>query len=320
MKNLILLYGTEKLLIKESISIIKQRLVPDYLDAVNFIALDGKSVLEEEIINVCHIVPMMNTKKLVVVYDARFFLSGKTGQEEGPMKQELFLKQLESIPDYTYLVFTVEKPDKRKKIYKLINLKGTVKEFKTLSLKDKAFWIKERLGKYGKEIDLKTAYFIAEYTDDLFQTDNELKKLSSFVGERQKIQKEDIEGVLYKSLEGNIFDMMDCIGMKNTIGAVNIINGLLKQGEKGVVILFMISKHIMNLLTVKSLHNITFEDLKEKSGLHPFVIRKAVNQAKNFTEDELKRSLRLCQELDIDIKKGKIEEKTGLELLVTSIS
>ena len=45
-----------KALNKRSISIIKQRLVPDYLDAVNFIALDGKSVLEEEIINVCHIV------------------------------------------------------------------------------------------------------------------------------------------------------------------------------------------------------------------------------------------------------------------------
>ena len=76
----------------------------------------------------------------------------------------------------------------------------------------------------------------------------------------------------------------------------------------------------MNLLTVKSLQNMNFQDLKEKSGLHPFVIKKAVNQAKNFNLHELKRCITLCQELDIDLKKGKIDEKTGLELLVTSLS
>ncbi|MDD4569860.1 MAG: DNA polymerase III subunit delta, partial [Tepidanaerobacteraceae bacterium] len=91
-------------------------------------------------------------------------------------------------------------------------------------------------------------------------------------------------------------------------------------GEKGVVILYMISKHMMNLITVKAMQGCTFQEAREKSGLHPFVLRKAMKQAKNFAIDELKRCLKLCQKLDIDIKKGKIEEQIGLEILVTNIS
>ena len=320
MKNPILFFGEEKLLIKEEINKIRQKVVPDYLATVNFIPLDGKTVIEEDILNACHTVPMMAAKKLVVVNEARFLESGKSRQENSAKKQDDFLNKLGMIPDHTYLIFTALKVDKRKKIFKMIKSKGTVREFKTLSLKDKAFWVQQRIELYGKNMDLKTAYFVAEYTGDLYQTDNELKKIAAFSGKQQRIERKDLADVFYKSLEGNIFEMMDCIGMKNLLGAIEIINRLMEQGEKGIVILYMISKHMMDLITVKTMQGSTFQEIKEKSGLHPFVLGKAMKQSKNFTLDELKRSLKLCQELDMDVKKGKIQEKIGLELLVTYIS
>ncbi|HHV18025.1 MAG TPA: DNA polymerase III subunit delta, partial [Thermoanaerobacterales bacterium] len=207
-----------------------------------------------------------------------------------------------------------------KKIFKMIKSKGTVREFKPLSLKNKAYWIQQRVEMYGKSVDLRTAYFIAEYTVDLHQTDNELKKIAAFLGEKQKIRQTDLHDIFYKSLEGNVFEMMDFIGVKNPIGAVNIINRLMEQGEKGIVILYMISKHMMDLITVKTMQGSTFQEIKERSGLHPFVLRKAIKQSKNFTLVELKQSLKLCQKVDMDVKKGKIQEKIGLELLVTTLS
>ena len=80
MKNLILFFGEEKLLIKEEINKIRHKIVPDYLDTVNFIPIDGKTVIEEDILNACNTVPMVTAKKMVVVYDARFFESGKSRQ------------------------------------------------------------------------------------------------------------------------------------------------------------------------------------------------------------------------------------------------
>lgn len=320
MKKICLFYGEEKLLIREEINILKEKIVPDYLEAINFIPLDGKTVSEDEILNACRIAPMLEEEKLVVVYDARFFDSNRGKKEELPGIKDLLLNGLNDIPDFTYLIFTCEKPDKRKKLYKFLKSHGTLKEFKHLTLKNKAQWIKNRATKQGKDMDLSAAYYLAEYTKDLYQADNELSKIIAFIGERQKIEQKDTESIFYKTLEGSIFEMMDFIGNKNPTGALSILEHLIFQGEKGIVILFMISKHIMDLLSVKLLSDHSFNEIRDSLGLHPFVLKKALAQSKNFTIEELKRSLKLSQKLDLDLKRGKIDEKIGIELLITAIS
>lgn len=320
MKNVILLYGEEKLLINEEINKIKQKIVPAHLETMNYIPVDGKNTSQEEILNACQTVPLLTEKKLVVVYDTHFFESGRGSQEKSSEMQNDFLNMLGKVPDYTILIFTASKVDKRKRAFKAIKSKGIVREFNQLSLKDKALWIQNRVKLYGKNIDLKTAYYIAEHTGNLNQTDNELKKIAAFLKDKQCIEDEDLSKIFYKSLEGNIFEMMDFIGMKNPTGAIEIINRLINQGEKAVVILYMISKHMMDLITVKTMEGLSFQDIKSESGMHPFVLKKALKQSKNFTLDELKRSLKLCQQLDTDIKTGKIKDVLGLELLVAEIS
>lgn len=321
MKNLQLFFGEEKLLIKEEIQKIKASMISANLEAANFIVLDGKAVAEDEIINACITVPMLQDKKLVVVSNARFF-EGARSEKGGddPGRKDNFVEFLQKLPDYTQLIFTCEKVDKRKKIFKLIQKEGIIREFGAPSLKDKALWVQKRAELYGKKMDLSSAYFLASGTRDLYQTDMELKKAAAFVGEKQTIQKSDIGSILSKSLENNIFDLMDHVGMKKPAMAVGVLDDLLLQGEKGIVVLFMISKHIVDLVCVKSLQNLSFQDIKQKSGLHPFVLKKAMEQARNFTLEELKQALEWCQQLDLDIKKGKIDEKTGIELLIAKMA
>ena len=67
------------------------------------------------------------------------------------------------------------------------------------------------------------------------------------------------------------------------------------------------------------MEGLNYQDILSKSGLHP-CSEKALKQAKNFTLDELNRNLKLCQQLDSDIKTGKIQEMLGLELLIAEIS
>ncbi|WP_422444099.1 DNA polymerase III subunit delta [Thermoanaerobacterium sp. DL9XJH110] len=320
MGSLSLFYGEEKLPIREEIERIKKEIVPDYLEAVNYIALDGKTVTEDEIINAATTVPMLEKNKLVVVYDARFFEGGSNEKEAEAEERGRLLSFLENIPPYTSIIFTCEQPDKRKKIFKLIQKSGTVREFSAPSQKDKALWIQKRARLYGKQIDLSTAYYLAGNTRDLYQTDAELKKVAAFTGETESIQKKDLELISSKSIESNIFEMMDFVGMKKAARAIKVLNDLILQGEKGIVILFMLSRHIAQLLSVKAMEGAAFQELKDKLGLHPFVLKKAVEQAKNFSVDELKRALNLCQKTDLDIKMGKIDERTGIELLIMSIA
>lgn len=203
-------------------------------------------------------------------------LSLKAGKEMRKSRTSRMICYIDfrQFPTIPSLIFTASKVDKRKKIYKLIKSKGIAREFNQLSIKDKAFWIQKRAKLYGKNIDLKTAYFIAEHTGDLNQTNNELKKIAAFIGDKGSIESEDLSKIFYKSLEGNIFEMMDYIGMKNPSNAIGILNHLTEQGEKAVVILYMISKHLMDLMTVKSMEGLNYQDILSKSGLHPFVLKK----------------------------------------------
>ncbi|MDI3481164.1 MAG: polymerase subunit delta [Tepidanaerobacteraceae bacterium] len=321
MKNILLFFGEEKFLIKEEIRKIKKSLMPEHLEPVNFVVLDGRTVSQEEIINTSVTVPMFHDKKLVVVYDARFFETAEKEKDGEKIKQDdAFVELLQKIPSYTYLIFTCEKADKRKKIFKWIQKQGTVREFSAFSLKEKAAWVQKRAAFYGKRMDLSLAYFLAQNTKDLYQTEMELKKIIDFVGEGEEIQKIHVEAVFSSSLENSIFDLTDCIGMKKPGRAIDILHDLFLKGEKGIVILYMISKHMMDLYSVKLLKKAGFKDMKQRLGLHPFVLKKAYEQSENFTLAELEQALRLCQQLDLDIKKGRIDEKKGIELLVAKMT
>jgi len=323
MDNLLLFYGEEKFLIDEEIEKLKSKILSKGLETVNFTVLDGRSVETEEIINISRTVPMMADKKLVVVSDARFFDSREKNFEEADgknAKKDDLLSFLQVLPSYTYLLFVCEKVDKRKKLFNFIQKNGLVKEYSLLSMKEKTNWVQKRFSFYGKKVNLSIAAFIAQYTDSLYQTDTEIKKIVAFVGDRTNIGQKDLDAVFSKTLENSIFDLTDYIGMKKPAQAVFVLNQLLSQGEKGITILFMISKHITHMISIKLMAGANYNDIRQSLGLHPFVLKKTIEQCKNFSLSELKTALKLCHEADLNIKQGKVGEKTAVEILLLNIS
>ena len=63
--------------------------------------------------------------------------------------------------------------------------------------------------------------------------------------------------------------------------------------------------------------------IKVKTGkcadLHPFVFRKTQSQARNFSFEELKKIYRKLLEIDLDMKTGRVDARTALELFVTEL-
>lgn len=320
MKNLLLLYGDERLLIKEETNKIKSQTVPAHLDSVNFIPLDGRTVSEEDIINACNTVPLITNKKMVLVNDTRFFDGEKNREVKGTNKGSLLIDYLEELPPHVCLVFTCTKVDRRKKLFKLIQKKGVVCEYSSMRPKNKTEWIQERAKKYGKKIEYSTASFLAQFTNDLYNADLELKKLVYFIGDKQYIQMDDILMIFSSSSEYSIFEMMDYVGMKKGDKAIKVLDELTSRGESCIKILFMISKHLTDILAVKTRDNLSFGEIRDQLALHPFVLKKAIEQSKNFGIEELKTVLKMCQQLDLDIKKGRVGDKMGLEILLAKIS
>lgn len=319
MGELYLFYGQEKLLIMEAVEKIKNKYVPEAYEAVDFQKLDGEVVTYDDIISAAQVAPMLAEKRVVAVYSAVFLEEGKKSAAKSG-GEDRFVKFLENTPPYLCLIFSAEKVDRRKKIFKVFQQRGFVKEFAPLNLKDKVRWIESRSLKHGKPMEPSAASFMAQFTSDLYHADGEIKKAVSYVGGKNRIEKKDLERIMSRSTEANIFSLIDAMAEGKVSQAVNTLNELMYSGEKSLIILFMISRYFMNLFAVKANEGKTFNELQQELNLHPYTLKKMLSQARNFTADQLKDILSLCQQLDVELKRGRIEERKGLEMLVLKIS
>jgi len=82
--------------------------------------------------------------------------------------------------------------------------------------------------------------------------------------------------------------------------------------------LSMIVYQVRNLLVVKELaeKGLMYASIVKKSGLHPFVVKKTFFQCRAFSLEELKNIYRRIFTIDSQIKTGRVEAETALDLLV----
>ena len=55
------------------------------------------------------------------------------------------------------------------------------------------------------------------------------------------------------------------------------------------------------------------------SQLHPFVVKKAIEQSQKFELEELKKIYQKLFKIDLDIKRGRVEPETALDMLIAEI-
>ena len=149
---------------------------------------------------------------------------------------------------------------------------------------------------------------------------NEIKKIISFK-RKGSVSVEDIETLIESKIDVDIFKTIDAIASRNKKRALELIRGHLKKGDYPLLILSMINFQFRNTVIVKDMmeKNIPYGDILKKTRLHPFVIRKSCNLARKFSKEELKKIYQNIFKVDLNIKTGKVEPQTALDVLVAQI-
>ena len=83
----------------------------------------------------------------------------------------------------------------------------------------------------------------------------------------------------------------------------------------------MINFQFRNLLTIKELieKKLPYYKIINKSSLHPFIVKKSYQQAQKFTLQELKKIYQKIFETDLNIKTGRLDPQTALDLFIAEI-
>lgn len=310
-KQFYLIYGKESYLIKLYRDKLRDAILGE-LNQMNFSHFEGKDILLKNINDIAQTLPFFSDRRLILIEQSGLF---KTQSELSDI--------LLTIPESTFFVFVEQEVDKRNKAYKLIRDRGNVSEMNGLDEKTLRLFIASILKPSGKNITQNIADYLLDKTgSDMDNIINELEKLIAYTLDRDTINKEDIDAVVTTQITGKIFQMMDAIGLKQQDKALSLYYDLLSVREKPSHILYLIMRHFNILLQIKDLssHGLAPRQITENVGVPAFTIGKYISQTKNFTIEQLYKSLKLAVDTEEQIKTGQINDKIGVELMIIEFS
>lgn len=311
LKNLYLIYGEEAYLRKQYRDRLKEAIIGN--DTMNYNYFEGKDISVGEIIDLAETMPFFAEKRLIVLENSSLFKSG------GEQMAEYLANQAET----TSFLFVETEIDKRSKLYKTVQSKGTVTEFGVQDEATLKRWVLGMVKKEGKQISSGSlTYFLEKTGTDMGNIRKEAEKLFCYCMDKETIEKADIEEICTKQLNSHIFDMISAIADKKQQKALELYYELLALKEPPMRILFLIARQFNMLMQVKELQRRGFQNkvIGEKVGLPAFVAGKYVTQASRFSKEELRAALEACVEAEEDIKTGKMNDNMSVELLIIRYS
>lgn len=188
----------------------------------------------------------------------------------------------------TILIFWEETPDGRSKVHKFLSKQQYVQEFKSLDDNSLGRWILEEVKKRGGQINPLAMRLLISYVgNNLWQLSNELDKLLAYKNGAE-IKKEDVEELVRTKFDDNIFGLVDALGNKNKKIATSLLDNQLSFGSSIGYIISMLIRQYRILLQVQEYIGETSDAVARKLKLHPFVVKKAMVQARRYNFEELK--------------------------------
>jgi len=215
------------------------------------------------------------------------------------------------------LIFTALSSKENKLIYDLYKKNNNIIDLSEIDLNK---YVKENLKEYKISIS-DINILIDRCNRDFNKLSNELEKLKMYKYDEKEITKEDIEKLVTKNLDNNIFDLIDAINKNDKKRSLNIFNELIKNNEPSSKILVTLANNYRLIYQVKELANELADDeivklLEIKNPKRLYFLKK---EAYNFTSNKLLKILKDLSDIDIAIKSGKINDKTAIELFLSRL-
>lgn len=317
-----LLYGTESFLIEETIQkIISKVLTEDQYD-FNLSTYDMKEIPLSVAIEEALTIPFMGSQRMVIAKDAQFL----TGKDQSKVEHDV--KALENylqnpvLETVFLIVAPYEKLDERKKIVKLLKSKAEVVEALPFSEQEMEKWLDGRVKKFNVEITKQGREQLVQLLgNNLVMIAGEIEKMALFVGEGGIIDEKVVLQLVAKTIEQDVFALVDHVIHRRKNEALQVFYDLIKQKEEPIKILALLARQFRILYQVKELSSRGYsqQNIATTIKLHPYVVKLATQQGKLFDERKLLLYIDELAETDYKIKTGKIEKQLALELFIIKV-
>ncbi len=263
-----------------------------------------------EIASQASTLPFLSKKRLVVVKDA--------GALKKSDREELLTYARDPSPA-SCLILLIDRLDGG--FAKIVRY-GEVVSFPSLTDYQLIGWIIDRVKKEGKWFSRQAAFLLREKVrGDLRTINNELVKLISYLGERTKIEPDDVKAVVGESRENTVFDLTDSIGERDGERALKILQRLMREGTRAPAIIGALVWQMRRIFRAKERvrRGASLREALRSLKVPYFSAKKFTAIMENFTSEDLVRSFRLLLKADVDSKLRGLDRELLLQLLVVEL-
>lgn len=321
-RGLYLIHGTENYIIDDAIRKITRGVLSEEDMEFNLSQYDLADTPIQEAIDDAETLSFMSDKKVVIVRNA-IFLTGSKDKS----KVEHSLEGLESYvkdpnPNTVFIIVApYEKLDKRKKLTKLLNKEAAVIEATTFNERNAEQWIREKTREMNLPITAGAiGRLLQNVGSNLLMLNNELQKMAIYIDEGESITEETVDEMVAKTLEQNVFTLVEKVTTRKLDDAFTILYDLLRQNEEPIKILALLLRQFRIIFQSKILlqQGVPQSDIAKQLKLHPYAVKVAMDQGRQYGEQDLKDILRTLSELDYKMKTGG-NKQLLLEMFLTSL-
>lgn len=317
-------YGTEKYQMNEFVKRLQDTVVEQEGRDLGIATYDLTETPIDLVVEEAEMLPFLVPQKLIIVRDSSLLTAGKDNSKI-QHNIDALVSYMSNPAPHSVIVFVVnaEKLDERKKIVKLMKTNAAVISFMPLSASDLISWVTAEAKARGCSIGQEAASALINASGvQMGGLASELDKLCLFAGKGQEIHIEDINQLVERTIEQNVFVMVEHIANLKLDLALGIFYELLKQREEPIKIVALIARQFRIILQVKELggQNYSQQQIASQLSLHPYAVKIAGEQARRFDVNTLKKVLSKLAQLDYEMKSGKIDKVLGLELFLLQLA
>lgn len=299
------------------INIIKRKIdsLIDELKINNIIKYDYDSVSVDDILNEINYVDLFNEKKLLIV-------SNFTFKKMKDKEEKALSNYINHMNDNVIILKCIdEKLDSKKNIIKLLNEKCKVIELVKMDYKTLHEYVTKIFSDNKKKItynQIKNILSLCE--NDTDSVLNEVNKLLLYKLDSDTITDEDIEKVISKNSEKEMFRLNDAVMNHNIPNMLESTKTLVSSGVDEVVIIDYLSKQFRTLYQIKIMSKDTgAQTITSRLSINPFVFKKMLDVVGKFSEEKLLNIIYKLSDADISIKVEGLDKSKVLENFYLSI-
>ena len=291
------LCSNEALLINRAVQALREASVPDSARSFNYDVIEGKGATAARVLSAAQTLPMMASRRMVLVRDAAAMPAGELAQ---------LVPYLESPNPSTVLVVTAGKPDRRIKFWAAAKKHHWLHDL--APPRRVSGWIRDEAKHRGVAMSSGAQSRLADVVgNDLARLSLAIDQLALYAGDRA-VTGDDVDDLIAETRERTVFELTDAIGAGDAPSAHAAVAALCDQRQSTIGVVMMLARHMRQLALCQQALAETnrASEIARRVGVPPFIADKLARQARRYSPRAVATALIRLSEADRTLK-GQIQ-------------